>query len=1058
MEENMRPKRISLKFYAVVCMTMITIAASISAFGSAPPRIEHRPATGSLDVGFGAGVTDGESQSHTSEILPDGKIIVGGTFQLANGSEKNALARLNSDGTLDPTFNSGGVGPNGSVYEIIRLSDGKLLIGGAFTTYNGVGKSGIARLNADGTLDPTFNSGGAGTTGAVQGMVLQPDGKILISSNFTAYNGTARFAVARVNADGTLDTTFTSPFAAAAFVEEVDVLSDGRILIGGVFLLSGKRDVMRLNSNGTVDSSFNTAGVGTDGFGVFAMAVQADGKIVIGGAMNTYNGVLSPRGARLNADGSLDATFTPPVFEEGNGPEWIHVLADGKILAGGGFFDGVNAFSIIKLNTNGTLDATFTPATTDSTGYHVALQADAKIVLVGYFNAINGQTARNIVRLNPNGTTDSSLSATLSSYAQIFDIALQPDGKIVAAGNFRLANGVARTRLARFNADGSLDATFNPGTSTFPDPVNTQNFINSVALQPDGKILIGGGFGSYNGTVRRGIARLNTNGSIDLSFDAGLDDTEFVQSATIQHVLVQPDGKIMVGGNVTFIGGTIQLIGRLESNGILDSTFLNGNSTTGGSVQRIIRQGDGKYIVVGNYNNIAGANRSRITRLNADSTHDAGFNPGTGANTTIFNAALQLDGKILIGGAFATYNGTPRARIARVNGDGTLDNTFVVGTGANSNVLSFVLQTDGKVIVGGFFGTYNGAAANRLARLNTDGSLDNSFTSGFAGDATATAVRRMLLQPDGKLLVSGTFRAYNGAARNNLARLATSATPSIESPFDFDGDGKTDIGIFRPLSVAEWWINRSSTGVTFALQFGTSTDRITPADYTGDGKADIAFFRPASGEWYVLRSEDFSFFALPFGTNGDIPAPADYDADGKADFAVFRPSSATWFISQSSGAPTRIVQFGINGDQPVVADYDNDGKADIGIFRNNAGVAEWWIDRSTAGLLAMQFGAATDKPVQGDYTGDGKADVAIWRPSDGNWLIVRSEDFSFFGFPFGTTGDVVAPGDYDGDGKFDATVFRPSSSTWFIGRTTAGTQIVQFGATGDRPIPNAFVP
>ena len=106
----------------------------------------------------------------------------------------------------------------------------------------------------------------------------------------------------------------------------------------------------------------------------------------------------------------------------------------------------------------------------------------------------------------------------------------------------------------------------------------------------------------------------------------------------------------------------------------------------------------------------------------------------------------------------------------------------------------------------------------------------------------------------------------------------------------------------------------------------------------------------------------------------------------------------------------------------------------------------------------MQFGASTDKPVQGDYTGDGKADIAIWRPSTGEWFIVRSEDSSFYGFPFGSSTDTVAPGDYDGDGKFDPTVFRPASATWFVARSTAGTQIVQFGATGDQPIANAFVP
>jgi hypothetical protein len=151
------------------------------------------------------------------------------------------------------------------------------------------------------------------------------------------------------------------------------------------------------------------------------------------------------------------------------------------------------------------------------------------------------------------------------------------------------------------------------------------------------------------------------------------------------------------------------------------------------------------------------------------------------------------------------------------------------------------------------------------------------------------------------------------------------------------------------------------------------------------------------------------------------------------------------------------VQFGSAGDQPVVADYDGDRKADIGIFRPAASGAEWWIQRTIAGSLALQFGVATDKAVQGDYTGDGKTDIAIWRPSTGQWFIVRSEDGSFYGFPFGTGSDIPAPGDYDGDGQFDAAVFRPSSATWFIGRTTAGTQIVQFGAAGDVPLPNAFV-
>ncbi len=272
-------------------------------------------------------------------------------------------------------------------------------------------------------------------------------------------------------------------------------------------------------------------------------------------------------------------------------------------------------------------------------------------------------------------------------------------------------------------------------------------------------------------------------------------------------------------------------------------------------------------------------------------------------------------------------------------------------------------------------------------------------------------------------------------------------------PDDFDGDGKTDISIFRP-GPGEWWYLKSSNGGNAAAQFGTSTDRIVPGDFTGDSKTDMAFWRPSTGEWFVLRSENFSYYSFPFGTTGDVPMPADYDGDGKADAAVFRPSNNTWYINKSSGGTT-ITTFGTNGDVPVAADYDGDGKGDIAIFRPSNG--QWWISRSTAGVIAYTFGSGTDKCVPGDYTGDGKADVAFWRPSTGEWFVLRSEDNSFYSFPFGTTGDVPSPGDYDGDGKFDASLFRPSTNTWYVNRSTAGVLIQPFGTTGDISVPNAFV-
>jgi hypothetical protein len=280
-------------------------------------------------------------------------------------------------------------------------------------------------------------------------------------------------------------------------------------------------------------------------------------------------------------------------------------------------------------------------------------------------------------------------------------------------------------------------------------------------------------------------------------------------------------------------------------------------------------------------------------------------------------------------------------------------------------------------------------------------------------------------------------------------------TPIHRAPFDFEGDGKTDIGIFRP-SVGEWWAIRSSNSLILAAQFGLTTDVPVPADFTGDGKTDIAVFRPGNGYWYVLRSEDSLFYAFPWGAAGDVAAPADYDGDGKADAAVFR--AGVWYILNSSGGITS-TSFGLVADKAVPADYDGDGKADIAIYRpNGATGGEWWVQKSSGGIFAVTFGSSTDRPVVGDWTGDGKADCAFYRPSaNGTWYILRSEDLLFTGFPFGSGSDIPVPGDYDADGRMDAAVFRQPGSQWWVLNSSGGVSSLSFGTDGDRPIPSLYV-
>ena len=344
--------------------------------------------------------------------------------------------------------------------------------------------------------------------------------------------------------------------------------------------------------------------------------------------------------------------------------------------------------------------------------------------------------------------------------------------------------------------------------------------------------------------------------------------------------------------------------------------------------------------------------------------------------------------------------------------------------------------------------------------ISLNGSTANisSANISISGSGNVYFVSISNITSSGQVRASVVANAAQDATGNpSLASTSSDNTISfhlIKYSFDFDGDSKSDIGIFRP-SVGEWWYLRSSDNNHYSIQFGSSSDKVVSADFTGDGKTDIAFWRESTGQWFILRSEDNSYFAFPFGQQGDIPAPGDFDGDGKADAAVFRPSNATWYILRSSDNGVTIQQFGISEDKPVVADYDGDGKDDIAIFRPS--VSEWWLLRSTAGLQAVQFGQTGDKTVQGDYTGDGKADIAFWRPSTGNWYILRSEDNSFYAFPFGLTEDIPTPGDYDGDGKTDAAVFRPSNATWYLQRSTSGFTAIGFGSNGDQPIPNAFV-
>jgi hypothetical protein len=678
----------------------------------------------------------------------------------------------------------------------------------------------------------------------------------------------------------------------------------------------------------------------------------------------------------------------------------------------------------------------------DPTGYNygVGIARKAHIINIPFLAGYTGSEAMcyddTVTTVGPNGVRGSISnnswgnglnSSVYDSYTAQFDGfvrdssaggSIDPLSIIMSAGN----SGSGASTLTRPKAAKNIVAVGNSenlrtelgGTSAnnMDDLINTSSRGPAAdgRVKPDivapGGYVTGGGAGS---------------GASTFGFVAGTGNNILVSSGT-SHAAPQ-----VAGAAALFTQAWKENNGVNPSPALIKAAILNtGQEMTGANVGTALPNGNEGWGRI----NMQFMLRTGVPMKFVNETSHL-MSPGQNVVYTGFVSDLAKPIKVAL--VWTDPPAAPNANPALVN---NLDLTVSIGgTTYRGNVFS-----NGNSTTGGTGDTLNNIEMVRLP-------------AGIAAGTPVTiTVSSAALNGDGILGNADlTDQHFALAAYNFASRPASRA--------DFDGDGRTDVSVYRPAG-GLWFLQRSIDGFT-GQQFGIATDVPVPGDYDGDGRTDLGVFRadsnPANPDFFVLRSLDNSFQAVPWGTTGAMPVAGDFDGDAKSDIAIYRPSNNTWYI-RNSGGSIRADSFGASGDIPLVMDYEGDGSSNIGVYRPSANT--FFVARPTGipsqSFYAVPFGVGGDMPVPADYDGDGSDDLAVFRPSSGIWYVRRSSNQAVDAVQFGSNGDVPVPGDYDGDGRDDQAVFR--NGTWYLLRSTAGFTGMAFGLGSDVPVPKRYIP
>ncbi len=717
------------------------------------------PTFNTIDNGFnsGAGIIGGDP---IGVMINDGEFLIAGRdglITMFNGVNVNGIFKTLPNGLLDPSFNPG-LGLNGDVLAMTRQLDGKILLGGGFLAYNGNVVNGMVRILPNGQIDTTFNTG-TGFNAFVSAIEIMADGRILVGGAFSEYNNTPCKNLIRLFPDGTLDTTLQLNFT-TSLVHKVKVLQNGKMLIrcneNSTQLV---KSITQIDANGTRDFSFD--------FSLNQPArdfyIDDNNNILVTGGFTvqgSYKGLV-----KLNSNGMYDLTFGFPFF--------FGSVSDLKQKTDGSYVLSGSISNILGLPTNTCFFVTTPQRTVDTTYKYAAMygafnifqnfvQSDGKIVVMGNFSNFNNVQINRLLRINTDGSLDSSFFYRTGAAYAATDMVIDRQNRIIISGRNALTyNNSRANNLIRIMPDGNIDVSF--FKSKF------WNTALALDIQQDDKILVTGTDYRVNNTsIYNNVLRLNDDGSIDSTFMMSLN---YYNSNTglFKTIKQLSNGTIIVGGDFPhFRGEYYKNLVLLNADGSINAS-LDSTRKFNGAVNKIIEDQNGKIVVIGDFTHYNGQLHSKIIRFNSDFTIDATFVTGQGFSTSgVTDILEQPDGKYVVSGPFFWYNQHSSQGVIRIKNNGDVDSSFIRNHQFSSPIKSMDIQTDGKIVVGGDFISSAFGNFKYFARLNTDGTIDSLFSINNKFNNSITKIK---VDKVGKIVAAGNFTGIENVGRNRLAKI-----------------------------------------------------------------------------------------------------------------------------------------------------------------------------------------------------------------------------------------------------------------------------------------------